>query len=223
MQVQHPMPSDTTLQKEMKPNNSNGVEKCKSKRDEELLQLQNVILKTHHYKPSTKLVDYLAYFATLHRFDDRVTYKEAWEEWVKSDEIADLIEDEMERLQSSGYVGNALSKIYKSARYYYRKKPLNAMDNNVEPTEKKKRKKYEGLPADVLSAMDIHIATCIKSHIVTIIQTETGMLQKSSVSPNDAYTQFINTLAEPLSEEMEKKYKKTFKNRFFLYRNKLHK
>ena len=199
------------------------LQKHVSKRDEQLPQLHNVVLKTHHYKPSPELVEYLAYFSTLHRFDDRETYKEAWEEWIHTPDVASLLEDEIARLQHTGYTGNALSKIYKSARYYYRKKPLAVAEEK--PVEGKKRKKYEGLPSDVLDAMDLHIAQCIKSHIVTITQTqETQQIQmKSSVSPGDAYKQYVDTLAEPLDEVMTKKYKKTFKNRFFLYRNKLHK
>lgn len=215
-EVVKPVAADTT-----KPST-----KHVSKRDEQLPQLQNVVLKTHHYNPSAELADYLAYFATLHRFDDRVTYKEAWTEWIQSGEIASLLEDEVERLQLSGYTGNALDKIYKSARYYYRKKPLS---NNADQTgdgavAKKKRKKYEGLPTSVLDAMDLHIAQCIKAHIVTITQSDVdGLVMKSSVAPNEAYTQYVEGLVEPLSDEMEKKYKKTYKNRFFLYRNKLHK
>ena len=77
-EVVKPVAADTT-----KPST-----KHVSKRDEQLPQLQNVVLKTHHYNPSAELADYLAYFATLHRFDDRVTYKEAWTEWIQSDEIA---------------------------------------------------------------------------------------------------------------------------------------
>jgi len=187
-----------------------------SKRDEHLPQLENVMLETFHYKPSTEIAEHLQYFATLHKYDDRVAYKESWDAWVKNPNIAELIESEIGRLRTSGYYGDALSKIYKSARYYYRKKTL------VETVEKKKRKKYEGLNKEVLDAMDSHIAQCIKSHVVKIIQTETNMVMKSNIAPNDAYKTFMETLDEPVVDEvMEKKYKKTFKNRFFLYRNKL--
>lgn len=224
--------------------------------------LNNISIKTFHYNPSPKLIDSITYFAAIHKYDDKTTFKQAWQEWVKTSEIAELMETETQMLVSQGYIGNALDKIYKSARYYYRKKTLPEIDQdgNVLVVEKKKRKKYEGLPSDVLQYMDTHIATQITQHIVSILPSGNDSHTTvciSGISPANAFKHYLQSLQHEYKEkELEnenevgdegdeededeeheeignankldinndeslKKYKKTYKNRFFLYRNKM--
>lgn len=221
--------------------------------------LNNISIKTFHYNPSPKLVEPLSYFATIHKYDDKTTFKQAWQEWVKTPEIAELMETETQMLVFQGYVGNAMDKIYKSARYYYRKKtlPKTDQDGNVLVGEKKKRKKYEGLPSDVLQYMDAHIATQITQHIVSILPSGNDShttVCVSGISPANAFQHYLQTLQHECKEkefgnenevedkddeddnedetidvkkldinnkESLHKYKKTYKNRFFLYRNKM--
>lgn len=202
-------------------NTNTEVNVTKSKnntRIENVKQLKNITLKTFHYNPSRDLVEHLTYFATLHKYDDRVAYKEAWDIWVKTPEIASLLALELEMLQTQGYLGDAMSKIYKSARYYYRKKTVKENDGQT-----KKRKKYEGLTPTILETMDTHIATMIKTHIATITcNAENGnqVTTVSKISPANAFKMYLETLnnSSTFTDEIMKKYKKTYKNRFFLYR-----
>ena len=59
-------------------------------------------------------------FAKLHRYDNRVNFNDAWDAWC--DENQNEITKETRRLLNMEYQGDALTKMYKSARYYYRKK-----------------------------------------------------------------------------------------------------
>ena len=83
------------------------------------LQLKGRVLR---FEFSGALVEHLAAFANVHRYDDRKTYKEAWAQWMASNEIADLFATEVARLKALGYKGDAADKLYKSGRYYFRQK-----------------------------------------------------------------------------------------------------
>jgi hypothetical protein len=58
----------------------------------------------------------------LHQFDDRKTFKEEWIKWRKEEENDLLINLDIERLTIGGYVGNIEEKIFKSVRYYFKKR-----------------------------------------------------------------------------------------------------
>ena len=72
------------------------------------------------YKFSEPVVEDLHNFAKIHQYDDRVSYNEAWIQWTE--ENKELISRESERLKSLDYDGDIVDKMFKSARYYYRKK-----------------------------------------------------------------------------------------------------
>jgi hypothetical protein len=100
------------------------------------------------YKFSEPFVADLYNFAKIHQYDDRVGYKEAWGVWVEDNK--ELVSRECERLMSLEYDGDILDKMFKSARYYFRKKS----------TEKKApatRREYVSLQKSVLEKMDRHI------------------------------------------------------------------
>ena len=59
-------------------------------------------------------------FTTVHQYDDRKTYKEAWTKWLAHDEIAAMLKSEVERLTNLGYKGDVADKLFKSGRYYFR-------------------------------------------------------------------------------------------------------
>ena len=74
----------------------------------------------YRYKFADDVCAELDRFSKVHQYDDRVTFKEAWTEWTNDSE--DLISAEVRRLTNLGYEGDVVDKMYKSARYYYRKK-----------------------------------------------------------------------------------------------------
>lgn len=146
-------------------------------------------------------------FAKIHQYDHRKDFKEAWTIWI--DENEDIIKEEVERLQNIGYDGDILDKMFKSARYYFRKK------SPVKP-EPKQRRQYISVCHDLLAAMDRHIQTNIK---VPDYQPKTGfacfyddnesLIMQTCRSLQD---RDIND-----SEYIQKKLKKTYKNRYFMF------
>jgi hypothetical protein len=107
-----------------------------------------------------------------------------------------------------GYDGDILDKMFKSARYYFRKKS----------TEKKapmKRRVYVGSQKDLLESMDEHIKSKIDSN---------------DFKPSEGFEEFcvgnVNILKEQVNilsragftdpNEIKAKIKKTYKNRYFL-------
>ena len=87
----------------------------------------------YRFKFTPDFTQLLFEFSKLHRFDDRHTFREAWELWL--DENNDEVCKETRYLSNLGYEGDVLDKMYKSSRYYFRKKST----SKVEP---KKRRVY---------------------------------------------------------------------------------
>jgi len=148
----------------------------------------------------------LSNFAKIHQYDHRKVFKEAWEVWLEDN--ANLVSSEVTRLTDMGYAGDIIDKMFKSARYYYRKKS----------TEKKalaERRQYVGVNKNLLAAMDNHI--------------KKGLIN-ANFKPSDGFDGFckvnIDLLKEEVQmlckngitnpEEIKQKLKKTYKNRYFL-------
>jgi len=166
-------------------------------------------IQTFHFHFSEEMTEQFAYFAKLHQFDDRIAFKENWQSWIRGADVADCISRETERLMEEGYTGNILNKMFKSVRYYYRKKPANT-------PEPKKRKEYESLSQEVLRQMDEHILGQISENT----DQETKVY---SLSPAKAYENYCIYRTQTKEAEIpdKVKYKKTYKNRFFLLSKKI--
>jgi hypothetical protein len=113
----------------------------------------------------------------------------------------------MERLEALGYDGDVLDKMFKSARYYFRKK-------STSKPEPKERRKYVGVQKELLDAMDSHIISG---------------LNQEDYKPSEGFSDFCVNNIEALKNEVErllsnnlaaddimKKVKKTYKNRYFM-------
>jgi hypothetical protein len=163
-------------------------------------------LQTFHYNFSDELAERFAYFAALHRYEDRKTFKENWEKWIQEEDVANAIAKDRQALESEGYGGDTLDKMFKSVRYYYRKKP-------TVPKAPQKRKAYVAFPQEILAHID--------KHIVEIIVANTNTEHVCNISPAKAFERYITQRQgqsdTPALDESElAKYKKTYKNRFFI-------
>ena len=162
-------------------------------------------INIYRYKFTDEFTGELFKFSKIHQYDHRKDFKEAWLTWLEENEY--LVESEVRRLTSLGYVGNITDKMFKSARYYFRKKS----------TEKKaptQRRDYIAVRKEMLEAIDTHI----KNIIVT------------DSKPSDGFDDFCKNNKEVLNEEIRElskngmrdpdeiktKIKKTYKNRHFL-------
>jgi len=158
------------------------------------------------YKFSQTFMDNLYEFSKIHEHDDRSTYKENWEIWLQEND--ELVKNEINILQKTGYEGNILNKMFKSSRYYFRKK-------KTEKKEPKQRRIYVGVSQELLDCMDQYI-----ENFITI---------KPATSFIDFCKENANLLQEEVSRLCKKGYKdsheilmkvkKTYKNRYFIQIN----
>ena len=107
-------------------------------RMKKMLTMQ-VKLPTYRYKATTEITERLNVFAKTYQHSKREDFKDAWKIWIELN--AELIQSETERLESCGYKGDIVDKMFKSARYYYR---------NKTPTEPKIKKEYENISSLIL-------------------------------------------------------------------------
>lgn len=200
--------------------NDDGTNDCLSDRSSDTRRNQEAVDNTdtensavniniYRYKFTHEFMENLFIFSKIHQYDNRSDFKEAWEQWTEDNE--NIVSNEVKRLTDLGYEGDILDKMYKSARYYFRKKG----------TEKKPatlRRDYISVSKDLINAMDQHIRREI---------------YRDDYKPSDAFDEFCKTNIDLLkeniviiykngmtnSEEIKKKIKKTYKNRYFLFAN----
>jgi len=161
----------------------------------------------YRYKFTHDFIKELYKFSKIHQYDHRKDFKEAWTLWIEEED--ELISLELRRLTNLGYDGDILDKMFKSARYYFRKK-------STEKKEPKKRRNYTGVQKDLLDCIDEHI----KSNI-----------NENDYKPSDGFSSFCKDNVEILKEEVTRlskmgyknsieiknKIKKTYKNRYFMF------
>jgi len=166
----------------------------------------NININIYRYKFTKEFTIELFKFSKVHQYDHRKDFKEAWDLWMEDND--DIVSDEVRRLTNLGYNGNIIDKMFKSARYYFRKKS----------TEKKapiERRDYIGTKKELLDSMDLHI----KSNI-----------NENNYKPSNGFNEFCKSNLDLLKEEItnlckngfsdsneiKEKIKKTYKNRYFL-------
>lgn len=172
-----------------------------------MIKQESLSAPIYRFKFSDTIIDTMKEFARIHKYDDRTTFKESWNIWVK--QKSTQIDKEKDRLMALGFNGNIEDKMYKSIRYYYCKK-----DTQVKAP--KPRKEYVPIHPNVLDVIDKHINNTISSEMskpsecFTIFERE--------------YDSIINNEIERLKkcsytyEEAYNKLKKTYKNRYFIQR-----
>ena len=163
--------------------------------------------KIYRFKFSPNFSLAVEEFSRIHRFNKPKDFKDAWGTW--KEENNELIHNELRVLRNKGYEGDIYQKIYKSARYYHKNK------SNKEKKQKK-RKDYVSINRNILTDMDNQISKYLKNqdskpsggfkdymeNIDNIILSREIMLLK-----NCGYE---------TNEEILNKFKKTYKNRYFI-------
>jgi hypothetical protein len=168
--------------------------------------INNKNVNIYRYKFTHQFIDDLLRFSKIHQYDNKKDFKEAWDIWVNDNE--EIIEQEVRILQNLGYNGDIKNKMFKSSRYYFRKK-------STEKKEPKQRRDYVPTNKELLESMDNHI--------------KNNILDKN-YKPSDGFEDFCKNNVELLkkevniliqygftnSDDIKKKIKKTYKNRHFL-------
>ena len=105
--------------------------------------------KTYRFKFTDDFLNNLKEFSRIHRFDDAAAFKDNWNTWCEDNK--EIIKVECDVLKAKGYEGDALVKMYKSVRYYFKNK-------STEKKDVKKRRQYVGLNPEFREAVYEHIA-----------------------------------------------------------------
>ena len=164
--------------------------------------------KTFRFKFTEETQNSLAYFADVHKLDDRVTFKEEWGNWIKENDT--MLKKETQYLQEMGYDGNVENKMFKSARYYFKnKKP-----KDVEDQEPKQRRKYIKVDKNILKLIDTHIDENVNNENY---KPATGFEMFKTIFENELSNEIkrIKETCNINDEDIEQKMKKTYKNRYF--------
>lgn len=170
---------------------------------------QNPILSSiiYRYKFTESLMEELYQFSKIHQYDERNDFKEAWKIWIE--ENKDIINKETMRIKELGFEGDTIDKMFKSARYYFRKK-------STEKKEPKTRREYIKVKLELLEAMDKYIMGNI------LEQPKLGFIsfcKENEVLLKETLKNIIDQGVTD-SETIQAKIKKTYKNRYFLLTNK---
>jgi hypothetical protein len=101
-------------------NNKNNDNSNNSNNSNNSKNTDNNSKRVLRFEFSNATIESVMGFTTVHQYDDRKTYKEAWAQWLAHDEIAAMLKSEVERLTNLGYKGDVADKLFKSGRYYFR-------------------------------------------------------------------------------------------------------
>ena len=166
----------------------------------------NININIYRYKFTQEFTCELFKFSKIHQYDERKEFKEAWKIWMDDNE--NIINEEFRRLKMLGYEGDIFDKMFKSARYYFRKK-------STEKKKPAKRRIYVVSRKDIIDAMDDHINSKIELNDF-----------KPSIGFDEFCMQNVNLLKEEIivlrnaglkdPNVIKSKIKKTYKNRYFL-------
>ena len=185
-------------------------ERNNSKFDDNILNNKKNNLNIYRYKFIDSIIVELHNFSKIHQFDTREDFKRSWNDWVIENNI--IISQETQRLLELGYEGDVTDKMFKSARYYFRKKGTEKKESIV-------RRDYIGIQKILLESMDNHIKNNIDN---------------KNFKPSDGFDNFckenLDLLKNEVSrliefnikdpKEIKNKIKKTYKNRYFMIINK---
>ena len=164
----------------------------------------------YRFKFTEEFMEELYKFSKIHQYDSRIDFKEAWKLWTEENSL--LIDEEMRRLINLGYDGDVLDKMFKSARYYFRKK-------SIEKKEPRQRRQYISVNKELLDIMDSHIEENIYN---SDYQPKTGFItfcKDNEIILKETITKIFEQGIKD-SQLIEDKIKKTYKNRYFLFANK---
>jgi hypothetical protein len=184
--------------------------------------MAKIVLQTSRFLFSQDITELLLEFSKIHKYDERKDYKEAWAEWIQEPEVKSELDAEVERILAQGFEGDVLDKMFKSVRYYYRKKHSKTIDEDSQGNaEERSPRTYDTFPNQVLLKIDEHIKTQIKTHI-----SINDAIIKSTIKPATCFESFCienkqliaGLIDEPTKDSVKQliaKLKKSYKNRYY--------
>ena len=125
-------------------------------KDNKVNQNSSKNIRTFRFEFSKQFIDELSRFSKVHQYDERRAYKEAWARWKSNTEITDIISVEVRRLESIGYMGDIEDKMFKSGRYYFRKKSIKQTKTNNNQNIEEMKSETENIDIDIDIEKDHH-------------------------------------------------------------------
>ena len=196
-------------------------------------------IKTFRFEFSKPFIQELSRFSKVHQYDERHTYKKEWAAWKSDQAIAEIMEMEKRRLEENGYTGNIEDKMFKSGRYYFRKKtaatPTTAttttatalivaaveeqeeQEEQEEPEEQEEQEQEQPATPSTKSQRKPYITMskqCIRMMDTHITKHSTTTTFKPSLCYDDFYNE--NMASTEMAAEIDKiieKYDKVRRNR----------
>ena len=168
------------------------------------------------YDFSSEVGDLLAKFSDDHETEKYKIFQSSWNSWINTEGVGDILTKECSRLQKEGYTGDVWDKMYKSARYYCKKR-----NEKIVETKKITIKHTNRFSSNFLKIMDSNINTQLsddleKNNMIKISQVDNF----NEFCDNQQY-EIINEMRDikkvrgDIPEDIKEKLKKTFKNRFY--------
>lgn len=173
----------------------------------------------YRFKFSDNIILILREFAKLHQFDDRITFKEAWADWIKL--YNSEIEEERKRLEDIGYTSDVTIKMFKSTRYYFKKKLTIKKEGNCEKQEsyefdQSKNRTYISLDIGILEEMDSHIKRNSNNNTYTPASGWDEFCETYNKLIHSEINR-INREYDLDKEDINNKLKKAYKNKYYQY------
>ena len=164
-------------------------------------------------------------FANRNKNAKRKEFLEAWVKWSSEEDIKSKLDQERVWMESKGFTGNVLDKMFKSVRYYHKKRPIcSDVDEEVPRGGHNNR-----FSREFLNEMDDYIQKQIENtkHIqkennkwVNTLSQAVAYDEYCKENQNSILAEFIliKTKRGEVTNKMVETLKKTYKNRFYLCR-----
>ena len=180
----------------------------------------------YRFKFSTLMMKHMTTFSNLHKLEDKKEFKESFNNWY--DENNEIIRDEIKSLIDKGFQGDEekiKNKMYRSVRYYYKKKAENPNTNNKNKDELEKEE--ENNKEDNVTPTSTKTKQSIRFFLPEdIIKTMDRYILENNKKPSVMFEEFMNVHLETLEkidtlQHIQKKgknyekLKKSFKNRCY--------
>lgn len=158
----------------------------------------------HRFKFSNDLNEEIIKFSQIHLHDETKTLKEQFEDWMKKENISELIDNENNFLQRHNYDTSTIDvKIFKSIKYYYIKKFMNEQTDTDDKTENKPNKR-------LIKRLPIELKEQIQQDLNEHFE------KNPEFKPSDTYLLFKHNFND-ISEEV---IKKCYKNQYYQMKHK---
>lgn len=205
---------------------TNDLEKCIRSEDQDMNENVNkkISVPIFRFKLSNDCFNSLNEFSRIHSQDNRDDFKEAFEEWGKTN--SNIVENEIKRLQQLGYNNDINAKLFRCAKYYCAKKVFNTKsiidddDKHETSSVSSENKKYTCIPKEFIKTISDHIESNIGDDKFTPAIALKQFLENYTKDIQDMITKMQEKHENISVDNVHTKLKKTYKNKFYQFSKK---